>query len=131
MANLIYTALTSLDGYIADEAGNFDRAVPDEEVQTFINELERPVGTYLYGRKMYETMMGWETPESIPNRTPVMLDFARIWRAAKKIVCSKTLKTVSTSNTRLERAVPQRLRPCGRNRTRLDFSMLRVNALPL
>jgi dihydrofolate reductase len=103
MAKLIYAALTSLDGCIADEAGNFDWAVPDEEVHAFINDLERPIGTYLYGRKMYETMAGWETPDTIPDRTPAMLDFARIWKAADKIVYSRTLHVVSTAKTRLER----------------------------
>jgi dihydrofolate reductase len=103
MAKLIYAALTSLDGYIADEAGNFDWAVPDEEVHAFINDLERPIGTYLYGRKMYETMAGWETPDTIPDRTPALLEFSRIWQAADKIVYSRTLQTVSTAKTRLER----------------------------
>lgn len=104
LAKLIYAALASLDGYVADKAGNFDWAVPDEEVHAFINDLERPIGTYLYGRKMYETMAGWETPDTTPDRTPVMLDFARIWQAAEKIVYSTTLRTVSTAKTRLERA---------------------------
>ena len=103
MAKLIYAALVSLDGYVADEAGNFDWAVPDEEVHSFINDLERPIGTYLYGRKMYETMAGWETPDTIPDRTPAMLDFARIWQAAEKTVYSKTIQSVSTARTRLER----------------------------
>jgi dihydrofolate reductase len=103
MAKLIYAALTSLDGYVADETGNFDWAVPDEEVHGFINDLERPIGTYLYGRKMYETMAGWERPDLIPHRTPAMLDFARIWQTAEKIVYSTTLQTVPTARTRLER----------------------------
>jgi dihydrofolate reductase len=103
MAKLIYAALTSLDGYVADEAGNFDWAVPDEQVNAFINVLERPIGTYLYGRKMYETMAGWETPDAIPDRTPAMLEFARIWQAADKIVYSRTLQTLSSAKTRLER----------------------------
>lgn len=104
LAKLIYAALASVDGYVADKAGNFDWAVPDEEVHSFINDLERPIGTYLYGRKMYETMAGWETPHTTPDRTPAMLDFARIWQAAEKIVYSTTLQTVSTAKTRLERA---------------------------
>lgn len=103
MAKLIYAAITSLDGFVADEAGNFDWAMPSEEVHAFINDLQRPIGTYLYGRKMYETMAGWETPDAFPDRTPVIEDFARIWRAAKKIVYSRTLQTVSTANTQLER----------------------------
>jgi dihydrofolate reductase len=103
MARLIYSAITSLDGYIADQDGNFDWAVPDEEVHTFINELERPIGTYLYGRRMYETMAGWETDPTLADQSPVMHDFAETWRAADKIVYSKTLETVSTAKTRIER----------------------------
>jgi dihydrofolate reductase len=111
MAKLIYAMLASLDGYTADEAGNFDWAMPDEEVHTFINDLERPVGTYLYGRKMYETMAVWEMPDAIPDRTPAILDFARIWQAADKIGYSKSLETVSTRKTRLEREFdPQAVR---------------------
>jgi dihydrofolate reductase len=103
MAKLIYSAITSLDGYIADQDGNFDWAVPDEEVHTFINELERPIGTYLYGRRMYETMAGWETDPTLADQSPVMHDFAETWQAADKIVYSKTLETVSTAKTRIER----------------------------
>jgi dihydrofolate reductase len=95
--------ITSLDGYAADEDGNFDWAVPDEEVHTFINDLERPVGTYLYGRRMYEVMVAWETMDIGPDQTPVMRDFAQIWQAADKIVYSKTLETVSSARTRIER----------------------------
>ena len=101
MAKLIYATPTSLDGYIADE--NFEWAAPDEEGFAFINDLVRPIGMYLYGRKMYQTMAVWETPDVIPGRTPAMLDFARIWQAADKIVYSKSLETVSTLKTRLER----------------------------
>jgi dihydrofolate reductase len=104
MAKLIYSAITSLDGYIADEDGNFDWAAPDEEVHTFFNDLERPVGTYLYGRRMYEVMVYWETAHTLPDRPPVEHDFAAIWQAADKIVYSKTLETVSSAKTRLERA---------------------------
>ena len=103
MAKLIYSAISSLDGYIADEDGNFDWAVPDEEVHAFINDLERPVGTYLYGRRMYETMVGWETDPTLAEQSPVMRDFAQIWQAAEKIVYSRTLETVPTTRTRLER----------------------------
>src|SRR5947207_15324799 len=92
VAKLIYSALTSLDLYVADEAGNFDWAAPDEEVHRFVNDLERPVGTYLYGRRMYEVMRYWETAHTIADRSPVMLDFARIWQAAHKIVYSPTLE---------------------------------------
>lgn len=103
MAKLIHSGITSLDGYIADEDGNFDWSVPDEEVHAFINDLERPVGTYLYGRRMYEIMVAWETAHTLADQRPVMQDFAEIWQAADKIVYSKTLETVSTSRTRLER----------------------------
>jgi dihydrofolate reductase len=103
MAKLIYSAITSLDGYVADSDGNFDWAVPDEEVHTFVNDLERPVGTYLYGRRMYEVMVGWETAHNLADQRPVMQDFAEIWQAADKIVYSKTLDTVSSARTRIER----------------------------
>ena len=111
MAKLIYFMPTSLDGYIADEGGDYEWSVPDEEVFAFINDLERPIGTYIYGRKMYETMAVWETPDVIPGLTPAMLDFARIWQAADKIVYSKSVETVSTRKTRLEREFdPQMIR---------------------
>ena len=103
MSRLIYSAIASLDGYIADEDGNFDWAVPDEEVHAFINDLDRPLGTYLYGRRMYETMVGWETDPTLAERAPLMRDFAQIWQAADKIVYSRTLKAVSTARTRIER----------------------------
>jgi dihydrofolate reductase len=103
MAKLIYSAIASLDGYIADKDGNFEWAMPDEEVHTFINDLERPVGTYLYGRRMYETMVGWETDPTLAEQSSVMRDFAEIWRAADKIVYSKTLETASSARTRIER----------------------------
>jgi dihydrofolate reductase len=103
VAKLIYSAITSLDGYVADEEGNFEWAVPDEEVHTFINDLEQPVGTYLYGRRMYEVMVGWETDPILADQSPLMRDFAEIWQAAEKIVYSKTLQTVSSARTRIER----------------------------
>jgi dihydrofolate reductase len=103
MAKLIYSAISSLDGYVADEEGNFDWAVPDEEVHAFINDLDRPLGTYLYGRRMYETMVGWETDHTLAEQSPVMRDFAQIWQAAEKIVYSRTLEAVSTARTRIER----------------------------
>jgi len=103
MATLIYATPTSLDGYIADETGNPDWAAPDEEGFAFISDLLRPIGLYLYGRKMYETMAIWETPDVIPGLTSAMLNFARIWQAADKIVYSKSLETVSTPKTRLKR----------------------------
>jgi dihydrofolate reductase len=103
MAKMIYSAISSLDGYVADEDGNFDWAVPDEEVHTFINDLDRPIGTYLYGRRMYETMAGWETDPTLADQSPPMEDFAQIWQAADKIVYSKTLEAVATTGTRIER----------------------------
>ena len=103
MAKLIYSAITSLDGYVADEEGNFDWAAPDEEVHSFVNELERPVGTYLYGRRMYEVMGYWETAHTLADQPPIVQDFAEIWQAADKIVYSKTLEAVSSARTRIER----------------------------
>jgi dihydrofolate reductase len=103
MAKLIYSAITSLDGFVADEDGKFDWAAPDEEVHAFINDLERPVGTYLYGRRMYEVMAYWETAHAVPDQPPVAQDFAQIWQAAEKIVYSKTLQAVSSGRTRIER----------------------------
>ena len=104
MANLIYLYLASLDGYIEDESGAFDWAAPDEEVHAFVNSLARPIGTYLYGRRMYEVMAGWETVLPIAAESPAMHDFASIWKAADKIVYSTSLDAVSTARTRIERA---------------------------
>jgi dihydrofolate reductase len=103
MAKLIYSAITSLDGYNADEDGNFDWAAPDQEVHTFVNDLERPVGTYLYGRRMYEVMAPWETDPTLATQSRVMRDFAELWQAADKVVYSRTLETASTARTRIER----------------------------
>ncbi len=100
MALLTYTAIASLDGYVEDGDGKFDWAAPDEEVHTFVNDLERQVGTYLYGRRMYETMVYWETDDTRP---PVYQDYAEIWRAADKVVYSRTLETVASKRTRIER----------------------------
>lgn len=111
MSKLIYFMPMSLDGFIAGDTDNLDWSVPDEEVYACINDLHRPIGTYLYGRKNYETMTVWETPEVMPDQTPDMLDFARIWQAADKIVYSKSLATVATSKTRLVREFePQAVR---------------------
>jgi dihydrofolate reductase len=103
MAKLIYSAITSLDGYTADKNGNFDWAAPDEEVHAFVNDLERPVGTYLYGRRMYETMVFWETAHTFANQRPVMQDFTKIWQAADKVVYSRSLAAVTSARTRIER----------------------------
>jgi len=111
MAKLTYTAITSLDGYIEDERGGFDWAVPDPEVHAFVNDLERAVGTYLYGWRMYETMAVWQTiglqpagaPPAEAAPPPEEVDFAEVWRAADKVVYSRTLDATSTPRTRLER----------------------------
>lgn len=103
MAHLIYSAISSLDGYIEDRDGKFDWAVPSEEVHRFINNLERTAGTYLYGRRMYETMMVWETDPNLATESPLMREFAAIWQAADKTVYSKTLAAVSTRRTHIER----------------------------
>jgi dihydrofolate reductase len=100
MAELIYTAITSLDGSIADETGNFDWGEPSEEVHTLVNDLERPIGTYLYGRRLYDVMVAWET---IADEQPFVQDYAQIWRAADKIVFSRSLETVLSERTRIER----------------------------
>jgi dihydrofolate reductase len=103
MARLIYTAITSLDGYVNDEDGNFDWAAPDPDVHSFVNDLEAPIGTYLYGRRLYETMVYWETV-SLVDQPPVIQNYTKLWRAADKIVYSTTLGTVSSDRTRIERA---------------------------
>lgn len=102
MARLIYAAIASLDGYVADEQGNFDVLAPDAEVHAFVNDLERPVGTHLYGRRMYEVMVWWETVETA-GEPDVIRDFAEIWWAADKIVYSRTLEAVASERTRIER----------------------------
>ncbi|MCW2676733.1 MAG: deaminase, partial [Modestobacter sp.] len=106
MARLVYSAIASLDGYVVDADGSFDWAAPDEAVHAFVNDLERPIGTYLYGRRMYEVMRFWETA---PTRTDpgaardVAADFAGLWQAADKVVYSTSLAAVSTARTRIER----------------------------
>jgi dihydrofolate reductase len=104
VAKLIYSAITSLDGYVADEDGNFDWAAPDEEVHWFVNDLERPVGTYLYGRRMYDVMVYWDAePTAFADEPDVIQDFAEIWQAADKIVYSTSLETATSARTRIER----------------------------
>jgi dihydrofolate reductase len=102
VAKLIYMATTSLDGYIEDETGSFDWTAPDEAVHQFINDLIRPVGTHIYGRRMYETMVYWETALDVPDQPAVMRDFAEIWLGVDKIVFSSTLREVSSARTRIE-----------------------------
>jgi dihydrofolate reductase len=104
VGKLIYSAIASLDGYVEDEQGKFDWSAPDEEVHSFVNDLERPVGTYLYGRRMYEVMTFWETLRPPSDEPAVMLEYAEIWRAADKVVYSTTLDSVSSARTRIERS---------------------------
>jgi dihydrofolate reductase len=103
VAKLIYSSISSLDGYVADETGNFDWAAPDDEVHAFVNDVERPIGTYLYGRRMYDVMTYWETAHTTADQWPVAVDFTKIWQAADKIVYSTTLDAVSSARTRIER----------------------------
>jgi dihydrofolate reductase len=102
VARLIYSVIASLDGSVEDEAGTFDWAAPDEDVHTFFNDLERDVATYLYGRRMYETMAYWEHPPDLQEQPRYVQEYAKIWQAAEKIVYSKTLSDVSTARTRIE-----------------------------
>jgi dihydrofolate reductase len=103
VGDLIYSSIQSLDGYIADEQGEFGWARPGEEVHAFVNDLTRAIGTHLFGRRMYEVMTVWERPEQLPGMTQAMRDFAALWRIADKVVYSRTLDSVSTERTRLER----------------------------
>jgi dihydrofolate reductase len=103
VARLIYSVIASLDGYVEDERGSFEWATPDEEVHAFVNELERPIGTYLYGRRMYDTMAYWETAGTRAQDRAVSRDYAEIWRAAEKVVYSRSLEEVSSERTRIER----------------------------
>ena len=103
MARLVYTATASLDGYVADANGSFDWAAPDTEVHAFVNDLQRPVGTYLCGRRLYETMLYWETHPTADADGSVEDDFAGIWQAAEKIVYSTTLEQATSRRTTIER----------------------------
>lgn len=103
MARLIYSTIASADGYVEDATGSFGWAAPDDELLRFVNDLERPVGTYLYGRRMYETMLYWETAHTLPDQPALMLDFTRIWQAAEKIVFTTTLTAPASARTRIER----------------------------
>ncbi|MBK5288358.1 MAG: dihydrofolate reductase family protein [Acidimicrobiia bacterium] len=103
MSKLIYSAITSLDGYVADADGNFEWAAPDDEVHRFVNELERPIGTYLYGRRMYDVMAAWESMDIAGDPSSATTEYANIWRNADKIVYSTTLTAVTSARTRLER----------------------------
>ena len=103
MAKLIYAMNTSLDGYINDEEGKFDWSEPDEELHRFFNELERPLGTHLYGRRLYETMSYWQDPGDLTEQPDYIRDFAEIWRNTDNVVYSRTLESASTPRTRIER----------------------------
>ena len=103
MGKLIYAAIASADGYVEDAAGAFDWAAPGEELLCFINDLERPVGTYLYGRRMYQTMLYWETAHTLPDQPSSFREFTGIWQAAEKVVFSTTIESVSSVRTRIER----------------------------
>jgi dihydrofolate reductase len=102
VGKLIYSAIASLDGYVEDRDGSFDWARPDEEMHSFVNQLERSLGTHLYGRRLYETMVAWETIDTGPEQEPAMREYAEIWRAAEKIVYSRTLDRVRSERTRIE-----------------------------
>jgi dihydrofolate reductase len=104
VAKLIYSAIASLNGFVEDKRGSFEWAAPDDEMHAYVNDLERPIGTYLYGRRMYETMVYWETVSTSGDQSAVTRDFAQIWRAAEKTVYSRTLETASSARTRIERA---------------------------
>lgn len=123
MARLIYSALASLDGYIADEDGRFDWAMPDEEVHDFVNTLTEPIGLHLYGRRMYEVMVAWETMP-LDDEPAVIGDFARLWRKADKIVYSRTLEAVSSARTELVRTFdPDALREKKKEAAGSDISI--------
>jgi dihydrofolate reductase len=102
VARLIYNAIASLDGFVEDAEGKFDWAAPDDEVHAFVNELQRPIGSYLLGRRMYETLVFWESPPDLTSRPAVVQDFAEIWKGADKIVYSRTLSTPSSARTGIE-----------------------------
>src|SRR5262245_59528632 len=102
MPKLLYTVITSLDGFVNDEDGRFDWAAPDEQVHAFVNDLERPIGTYLYGRRLYEVMLPWETMDT-SEASPAVVDYTGIWQAAEKVVYSRTLDHVNSARTRIER----------------------------
>ncbi len=102
MGKLIYSAITSLDGFVEDADGHFDWAAPDEEVHAFVNDLMRPIGTYLYGRRMYETMVFWETAATGDDQSAIFRDYTEIWRGAEKVVFSRTLEMASSARTRIE-----------------------------
>jgi dihydrofolate reductase len=111
MGKLIYSMITSVDGYVSDPDGNFGWGAPEEESHEFVNALSRSIGTYLYGRRMYETMVYWETAHQMPDPPPFVLEYARIWQATDKVVYSTTLDEVASERTRIERSSTPT--PCG------------------
>jgi dihydrofolate reductase len=122
VAKLIYSAISSLDGYVADEDGKFDWSMPDEEVHAAVNELERPIGTHLYGRRMYEVLVAWEDMP-VDDEPTVIREYAEIWRSTDKVVFSTTLPDVSSARTRLERRFdPEQIRELKESATR-DISV--------
>lgn len=104
MGKLVYSMLTSLDGFVSDATGGFDWSIPDEELHSYINHVSRSIGTYLLGRKMYQTMVLWETAEILPGMDATMLEYGRVWRSSDKIVYSTTLTEVASERTRIERS---------------------------
>jgi dihydrofolate reductase len=102
MGKLIYSMITSLDGYVSDRDGNFGWGAPEQESHEFVSELSRGIGTYLYGRRMYETMVYWETADTLPDQPPFIQEYARIWQGTEKVVYSTTLHEVSSERTRIE-----------------------------
>ena len=129
MAILIYSAIASLDGYVEDERGEFGWAAPDEEVLAFVNDLERPIGTYLYGRRMYETMVFWETASTSAGQPALTAEYTELWRAAEKVVYSRTLRAPSSERTRIERdfepaSGSSRKTPLGTSRSAVPSSRL-------
>jgi dihydrofolate reductase len=111
VAKLIYSAIMSVDGYIEDDTGKFEWAVPGENAHAFINDLMRPIGIYLHGRRMYEVMAAWETDAGLATQSSIQADFARIWQAADKVVFSRTLDSPLTTRTSIERTFdPEKVR---------------------
>ena len=123
MAKLIYSAIASADGYVEDADGSIGWGAPDEELLRFVNELERPVGTYLYGRRMYETMLYWEAVQDLADEPSCVRDFAELWQAANKIVYSTSLETVSSAKTRIERTFDPRVIHEMKSSTEHDISV--------
>jgi dihydrofolate reductase len=123
MAKLIYSAIASLDEYVEDDGGGFGWAAPDDELFAFVTELERPIGTYLYGRRMYETMVYWERADASGDRSPLAREWAEVWRAAEKVVFSRTLRTVSSARTRLEREFDAAAITALKDASELDISI--------